>query len=304
MYRVKTNTYYPNLTLVTKHIGLPKAANFHIIRLYTDNRGRLGSSMNVESRGAPESYEGLTMLVARLLAPDGCPWDREQTHSSLKRNILEECYELIEAIDAEDPRAIAEELGDILLQVALHVQLACEDSHFSAEEVFTTINKKLIRRHPHIFQTTDELTTEEVKRNWERIKQNETGRLSRLSGIPQILPALAQSQLLQDRGSLAGFDWSNAEDVLLKLDEEIREIEAASTVEEKEWEFGDILFSVVNLGRWMKINAEESLRKSNQRFTRRFMYMENMCKERGLEFVELPMSHKETLWEEAKKTVG
>ncbi|MDA0988771.1 MAG: nucleoside triphosphate pyrophosphohydrolase [Chloroflexi bacterium] len=250
------------------------------------------------------TYQALEKVVARLLGPGGCPWDREQTHQSIKRNILEESYELMEAIDSGDPKNLAEELGDILLQVAFHIQLAKEEGHFGPQEVFTSINEKLIRRHPHIFGDTESLTAEEVKANWEDIKQKERGDAPRLSSIPADLPALAYAQLLQDRASLAGFDWDSPEGVLAKVEEEIRELEEAGSQEEKESEMGDILFSLVNTGRWMSIQMEESLRHSNQRFSRRFTDMESLCKERSVSFTDLSMAEKEALWQEAKRRVG
>jgi len=258
------------------------------------------NSQDIQDLG---TYQSLESVVARLLGPDGCPWDMEQTHQSLKRNLLEECYELLEAIDSGDPKHMAEELGDILLQVAFHIRLAHENGSFGPHEVFTAINEKLIRRHPHIFGGAEANTSEEVKANWEDIKQKERGYSSRLSSIPSNLPALAYAQLLQDRASLAGFDWDNPEGVLKKVEEEIRELEEAGSQDEKEAEFGDILFSLVNTGRWMSIQVEESLRHTNQRFSRRFTDMEAMCKERGVDFTSLSMNEKETLWQEAKKRV-
>jgi tetrapyrrole methylase family protein/MazG family protein len=251
------------------------------------------------------TYQALEKVVARLLGPGGCPWDREQTHQSLKRNLLEECYELMEAIDSGDQKHMAEELGDILVQVAFHIQLAREEGSFGPQEVFTSINEKLIRRHPHIFGDVEAHTAEEVKANWEDIKQKERGDdSSRLSSIPRDLPALAYAQLLQDRASLAGFDWDRPEGALDKIEEEVRELAEAGNQEEKESEFGDILFSLVNTGRWMSIQVEESLRLSNQRFSRRFTDMEALCKERNIDFADLSLANKEALWQEAKKRVG
>ena len=250
------------------------------------------------------TYQALEKVVARLMGPGGCPWDREQTHQSLKRNLLEECYELIEAIDSGDPKNLAEELGDILVQVAFHIQLAQEEGSFGPQEVFSSINEKLIRRHPHVFGDTEASTAEEVKANWEDIKQKERGDSSRLSSIPRDLPALAHAQLLQDRASLAGFDWDRLEGVLEKVEEEVRELEEAQNQEEKEWELGDILFSLVNTGRWMGIQMEDSLRHANQRFHRRFTDMEGLCKERSIDFADLSVEEKEALWQEAKKMVG
>ena len=251
------------------------------------------------------TYEALEKVVAHLLGPDGCPWDREQTHQSLKRNLLEECYEVIEAIDSGDPNKLAEELGDILVQVAFHIQFAMEEGSFGPQDVFTTINQKLIRRHAHVFGGTEVRTAEEVKANWEAVKQQERGSdSSRLGEIPAALPALAHSQLIQDRASIAGFYWDSAERTKEKIEEELRELEEAQTQEEKEWELGDVLIAVVNRGRWMGLQAEDSLRQANERFYRRFTCMEGLCKERGVDLTSISMSEKLALWQEAKSMVG
>jgi len=250
------------------------------------------------------TYQALEKVVVQLMGPGGCPWDREQTHQSLKRNLLEECYELMEAIDSGDPMNMAEELGDIMMQVVFHIQLAQEEGSFGPQEVFSSVNDKLIRRHPHVFGGTEACTAEEVKANWEDIKQTERGHSSRLASIPSDLPALAHAQLLQDRASLARFDWDRLEGVLEKVTEELQELEDAQSQEEKEWELGDILFSLVNMGRWINIQAEDSLRQANQRFRRRFTDMEGLCNERGIAFADLSMEEKEALWLEAKKRVG
>ncbi|MBF8267528.1 MAG: nucleoside triphosphate pyrophosphohydrolase [Dehalococcoidia bacterium] len=251
------------------------------------------------------TYQALEEIVARLLGPGGCPWDREQTHQSLKRNLLEECYEVMEAIDSGNPGKLAEELGDILVQVAFHIQLAREEGSFGPQEVFTSINEKLIRRHPHVFGDAEARTAQEVKANWEAIKRQERGEdSSRLGAIPKALPALAHAQLIQDRASLAGFDWDSVEGVREKLREELQELEDAQTQEEREWELGDVLFTLVNQGRWMDIQAEESLRRANQRFYHRFICMEGLSQERGVDFPSLSMDEKEALWREAKKRVG
>ena len=251
------------------------------------------------------TYQALDGVVARLLGPGGCPWDREQTHQSLKRYLLEECYELMEAIDAGDAKGMMEELGDILAQVAFHVRLAQESGAFTAEDVFTAVCDKLERRHPHVFGDGEAETPEQVKAAWERIKRQERGEsASRLGQVPGHLPALAQAQLLQDRASLAGFDWDRADDLLRKVEEEVRELDAAESDEERESEMGDVLFSMVNSGRWIGIRMEDALRGANGRFTRRFVHMEKLCSERGVDFAVLSMDEKESLWQEAKRSVG
>ncbi|MBI2855757.1 MAG: nucleoside triphosphate pyrophosphohydrolase [Chloroflexi bacterium] len=256
------------------------------------------------------TYHALEQVVARLLAPGGCPWDREQTHQSLKRNHREECYELIEAIDSDDPENMAEELGDILVQVAFHIRLAQEAGRFGPQEVFTAINEKLIRRHPHVFGDGEARTSEEVKAHWEAIKQQEKQSKegkdtpSRLDGVPRTLPALAYAQLVQDRASLAGFDWDRMEGVLDKVYEEVKELKEAASQDEREHELGDLLFTLVNTGRWLGLQTEDTLRHANQRFYRRFAYMEGLCRGRGIEFTDLTMDEKEALWQEAKTAVG
>lgn len=252
-----------------------------------------------------DTYQSLERVVDKLLSPGGCPWDREQTHHSLKQNLLEECYELLEAIDGGEAKSMAEELGDILVQVVFHIHLAQEEGAFTAADVFRAINEKLIRRHPHVFGGVEARTADEVMSNWEAIKREEKkGEASRLGEVPKALPALAQSQLIQRRAGLAGFDWDNIEGVWEKLDEEVQELREAATDEERELELGDALFCLVNVGKWMNVQAEESLRRANGRFHSRFTCMEDICKERGVEFTDLSMDEKEALWQEAKKRVG
>ena len=251
------------------------------------------------------TYQSLDGVVARLLGPGGCPWDRQQTHQTLKRYLLEECYELMEAIDAGDAKGMMEELGDILAQVAFHIRLAQEEGSFSAEDVFGAIEEKLERRHPHVFGDVEAQTPDQVKATWEQIKRQERGdSSSRLGEVPANLPALAQAQLIQDRAALAGFDWDRAEDVLGKIEEEVRELGEAASDDEQESEMGDVLFSLVNSGRWLGIRMEDSLRGANRRFSRRFVHMEALCAERGVDFAGLTMEAKEALWQEAKKSVG
>ena len=251
-----------------------------------------------------DTYQSLERVVDRLLSPGGCPWDREQTHHSLKQNLLEECYELMEAIDSGEPKSMAEELGDILVQVVFHIRLAQEEGTFTANDVFRSINEKLIRRHPHVFGGAEASTSEQVVSNWEVIKQQERADASRLGNVPKALPALVQSQLVQRRAGLAGFDWDSIDGVWEKLEEEMQELREAVTDEEREWELGDALFCLVNVGKWMNVQSEESLRRANGRFQSRFTCMEDICKERGVDFTDLSMEEKEALWQEAKARVG
>ena len=250
-------------------------------------------------------FQSLLDIVERLRAPGGCPWDREQTHASLKRNLLEECYEVLEAIDSNDPQALAEELGDILVQVAFHADIARENGEFSVEEVLAHINEKLVRRHPHVFGSETAADASEVERNWERIKQAERKsqgeRKSVVDGIPRDLPALTYAQLLQDRVGRAGFEWDDISGVLDKLVEEVEELRRASNQDERVHELGDVMFTIVNLSRWVDIHAEDALRQANARFRSRYLSMEALAAQRGLDFDSLPLMQKEALWQEAKQ---
>ena len=269
-----------------------------------------------QSKSAPFSdhqlstFQTLVDIVDRLRGPGGCPWDIEQTHSSLKRNLLEECYEVLEAIDVGDGKALSEELGDLLVQVAFHANIASQAGEFQLADVLTHINRKLVRRHPHVFGDTQVTDAREVERNWERIKeaeQREEGKSrdgakkSPVDGIPKDLPALTFTQLMQDRVGRAGFEWEDISGVLDKLAEEVEELRQAPNLAEKTSEMGDLLFVMVNLSRWLGIHAEDALRQANLRFQRRYNTMERLAQERSLDFAEIPLAHKEELWQEAKK---
>jgi tetrapyrrole methylase family protein/MazG family protein len=246
------------------------------------------------------SFDTLLRILAYLRSPEGCPWDREQTHASLKRNLLEESYEVLEAIDTDKPDRLAEELGDILLQVAFHTQIARERGEFQPEDVIRSINRKLIKRHPHVFGMEKVVNAKEVIQRWEEFKGRKGDGKPLLKGIPKETPGLAYSQLMQDRAAKTGFDWEDVEGVIEKVAEEVRELKAARTKEEREDELGDLLFSIVNVARWLDIHAEDALRQTNRRFLERFSAMERLCRERGLDFESLPMEQKEALWQEAK----
>ena len=250
-------------------------------------------------------FQSLIDLVARLRAPGGCPWDAEQTHQSLKRNLLEECYEALEAIDAETPSALAEELGDILVQVAFHSDIARQAGHFTIADVVAAINRKLIRRHPHVFADGSATDARQVELNWEQIKAEERRQAgqpapSAMDSIPPALPALAAAQLIQDRAARAGFDWNDYAGVLDKVAEEIGELRAAASPAERSAELGDLLFTLVNLARWNDINAEDALRQSNARFRTRYRIMEQIADARSQSFAALSLDEKETLWQQAK----
>jgi len=255
----------------------------------------------------PEKYAAefirLVEIIARLRAPGGCPWDQKQTHSSLKEYLLQESYEVLEALDENDRSKLCTELGDLQLQIILHTQIASENNEFKLEEVLEAINTKLIRRHPHVFGDAHVDSAEEVVHNWEQIKKTErTPEVSALASVPRQMPALAYSQEVQRRAAQTGFDWDNIEGILDKLSEEVREFQEAATQAEKEDEFGDVFFTLVNISRRMGIDPESALRQANQKFYSRFTVMEKLCHERGLKFEQLTFEKKNALWEEAKFT--
>ncbi|MQF87715.1 MAG: nucleoside triphosphate pyrophosphohydrolase [SAR202 cluster bacterium] len=254
------------------------------------------------------TFQTLVNIVARLRAPGGCPWDREQTHESLKRHLLEESYEVIEAIDQGNPAILSEELGDLMVQVAFHADIAREAGEFQLEDVLRQINGKLVRRHPHVFADEHAEDAREVEQNWEQIKAQERKEKgeskSPVEGIPVDMPALAYAQLMQDRVGKAGFEWDDISGVLDKIVEEVTELKATNTPEEKVHELGDLLFTIVNLTRWSGAHAEDVLRQANQRFGKRYLSMEKLASEQGLDFEALPLDRKEELWQEAKRLVG
>ena len=247
------------------------------------------------------TFQDLMQIVSRLRAPDGCPWDLEQTHSSLKRNLLEESYEALEAIDSGDPSKLSEELGDVLVQVAFHCQIAEEAGTFQAADVIQKINDKLVRRHPHVFGDATASDAREVEQQWEKLKEAEGTRRSRVEGIPKDLPALAAAQLTQDRVSRDGFEWGDISGVLDKVAEEVEELKQANTDAERASEFGDLLLALVNLGRWMGIHTEDALRQANTRFTERYQLMEEAARQQDTRLRDLTLDQKEALWQQAKR---
>lgn len=248
------------------------------------------------------SLESFQDTIAHLRAPDGCPWDREQTHQSLRATLLEETYEVLTALDTDDMDALCEELGDLLLQILLHAQIAVEEGDFSLAQVIEKINAKIRRRHPHVFGDMVVSGTEEVLHNWEELKREERGEAggSILGNVPPTLPALAQAQSYQRRVAGVGFDWPDVEGVVAKVAEEVEELRRASNAVKREEELGDLLFSLVNLARWLGVDAESALRAANARFARRFAAMEDLCRQRGLHLAELSLAELDALWEEVK----
>jgi tetrapyrrole methylase family protein/MazG family protein len=252
-----------------------------------------------------DKFARLTAIMRRLRAPGGCPWDAEQSHESLKRYLLEECYEVIEAIDKNDPEHLKEELGDLMLQPVFHAAIAEEKGEFTMDEVLDTICAKLVLRHPHVFGDQVVKTADEQVENWERIKKQEKGeeRESALSGVPPHLPALLKAQKITEKAARVGFDWEHLDQVFAKVLEELHELEetmAAGDEARMEAELGDLLFAIVNLGRFLRLNPEEALRKTIARFSRRFAHIEDTMHARGVQMKEATLEEMELLWEEAK----
>jgi tetrapyrrole methylase family protein/MazG family protein len=245
-------------------------------------------------------FDTLVRIIARLRAPDGCPWDRAQTHGSLRKNLLEECYEVLAALDEGDGQKLCDELGDVLMQIVLHAQIATDAGAFTIGDVVQNIADKLIYRHPHIFGSAKAADAEEVAHNWEVLKQAERGDASLLSSVPRDMPALARSWSIQRRVAQVGFDWKDLDGVIDKLVEEVKEFQQSSD-EERAKEFGDLLFTLVNIARRQGIDAEAALREANERFSRRFNHMEEVCRQRRVNLVDLSFDEQNALWEEAKK---
>ena len=258
------------------------------------------TSLYVPPLPRPSSLEAFQDTIARLRAPGGCPWDREQTHQSLRPHLLEETYETLAALDADDTDALREELGDLLLQIVLQAQIAVEAGEFSLAQVIEGIDAKIKHRHPHVFGDVTVADVGEVLHNWEEIKREEKGKHSLLGGVSSALPALARAQAIQKRVARVGFDWPDAEGVIAKIAEEVAELREAQGGKEREEEVGDLLFSVVNLARWLNVDAESALRGACQQFIQRFSGMEELCRGRGLDLSELSLAEQDELWEEVK----
>jgi tetrapyrrole methylase family protein / MazG family protein len=255
----------------------------------------------VEPEAAERSLAGLRHLVHRLRAPGGCPWDRKQTHQSLAQYVLEEAYEVVDAIEHHGPEQLAEELGDLLLQVFLQSELAEEAGRFSLNDVVERITTKLIRRHPHVFGDVEVSGAADVEVNWEALKQVEKGeRVSALDGVPRSLPALSMAAELQKRMRKTGFEWPNRQGAEAKLDEELDELRGAATPEAAAAELGDVLFVLTGLAAWYGASAEEALRGTNTKVEARFRYVEDRVRERGLAIADVPLDELLTLWHQAK----
>ena len=252
------------------------------------------------------SLEGFQETIAYLRAPEGCPWDRQQTHQSLRTNLLEETYEVIDAIDGDDPDLLLEEIGDLLLQIVLHAQIAVDDGEFYMSEVIRHIDAKIKRRHPHVWGNVDVgESPDKVCTNWEAIKARErveSGDLAKsaLDGVSKALPALSQAHQYDTRAARLGFDWPDECGVIDKVREELQELLNAHTQDEKFAELGDLLFVVAVWARWLRIDPEDSLRVANRRFYDRFTYIERKAREQGRSMSDMTLDEMETLWQERK----
>lgn len=248
-------------------------------------------------------FDYLTGIIEKLRSPQGCPWDREQTHQSLRPYLLEETYELLDALNEGDPEAMLEELGDLLLQILLHAQIAKEEGTFDIAEVIETLSTKMIRRHPHVFGDVKVESAEQVVKNWDKIKQQEKGekKQSILDGIPKSYPAMLRAFKQQKKAEKAGFDWGDVSGVYEKVLEEMEELKKAESPDEREKEYGDLLFTVISLARFYKIDPEAALQKACRKFYQRFTYLEERAKELGKPLAEMDMSVLDQWWEEAKR---
>lgn len=267
-----------------------------------------------EGQAIQRNFHRLHEIVNLLRSPGGCPWDREQTHTSLRKHLIEECYEVLDAIEEDDPDHLREELGDLLLQVMLHAQIEQEAGMFDVYDVIANLNEKLIRRHPHVFSDTYVENTEDVMKNWNQIKQQEKeiqGKnlesQSILSGIPTHLPSLLKSWKLQKKAAAVGFDWAEVSQVIAKISEELQEVineihtGTEQSAQKQKEELGDLLFAVVNLARYLKIDPDEALSLTNRKFVERFSYIEQTLIEQGKSFDEVNLQYMDNLWNESKK---
>lgn len=258
--------------------------------------------MKPEVTGPSSGFDGFVRTIAFLRGPDGCPWDKAQTHASLRPNIIEEAYETVAAIDAEDDAHLAEELGDVLLQVVLHAQIGADDGAFTIDDVVDGIETKIRRRHPHVFGDAEAATPDEVSHQWDRVKTSEHDRASVLDGVATTLPALMYAQKLSRRAVSVGFEWESLDGVWAKVHEEIDELKAVEPgSREAADEIGDLLFTVVNLARKQGIDAEQSLRLACDRFGARFRDMEGAARSDGVSLEGMGIEQMEALWQAAKE---
>jgi MazG family protein len=246
-------------------------------------------------------FEQFVAIVRRLRRE--CPWDREQTHESIRHSLIEETYEVVEAIDTNNMEELKSELGDLFLHVIFHAVIAEQDNEFTLKDILKSISEKLVRRHPHVFGDVKAETSQQVKKNWEKLKLRE-GRNSAIEGVPKELPALLRAHRLQDKASKVGFDWERKEDAWRKVEEEVHELHRAierNNSSQTESEFGDLLFALVNYSRFIGVNPENALRQTVEKFIQRFHYIERKLKEQGKDIHASSLEEMDTLWDEAKK---
>ncbi len=264
------------------------------------------TALYLPALGSMSSFEQFQEVIAHLRAPEGCPWDRKQTHLSLRKYLLEETHEVLEALDAEDPDALVEELGDLLLQIVLHAQIATDDGEFRMADIIRTVNAKMIHRHPHVWGDVTVESAENVVTNWDALKQQEQAaggkpkRDSKLDGVPKGLPALLQAHEYQDKAAKLGFDWWKIDSVIDKVREEFDEVISAESDEHRAEEMGDLLFVIVNWARWLKIEPETALREANAKFYRRFHYIEQAVAAQGKPMTDYTLPELDAFWDEAK----
>ncbi len=313
--KLTLNAVYPDEHRVRLvHAAGTQAQLVEDLALYEIDRSPhigLLTALYVPPLGVNNTLEGFQEIVAHLRAPDGCPWDKEQTLQSLGPDLLEETYEALAALDQEDFAGLCEELGDIVLMVTMLAQIASEEGYFQLSDVIQGIQAKIIRRHPHVFGDARVSGTAGVLLNWERLKEDERKEKNGggqqeeikglLDGVAPTLPALSRAQEFQSRAAHVGFDWPDIEGVKEKLLEEWGEVARARGADQLEHELGDLLFSAVNLSRWYKTDAETALRKANQRFQKRFKYIEAQARQKNLNLTDLNIGALETLWQEAKR---
>ena len=248
-------------------------------------------------------FDELVDIMKRLRGKDGCPWDKEQDHKSIRPYLVEETYEVIDAIDEENFDRLKEELGDLLLQIIFHAQMAAEAKRFDIDDVISHIIEKIKTRHPHVFKSTKVKDSKEVLKNWEQIKMRE-GRSSVLDGVPKDLPALLKAARIQEKAARVGFDWDQIDGVFAKVEEELGEFRAAYREydrEKIEEELGDMFFALVNLSRFLETNPEDALRGTINKFIKRFQYIEGQLERRGLDPSQVTLEEMDKIWEEAKK---
>lgn len=257
--------------------------------------------------GIGKDFEELVDIMSRLRGPGGCPWDREQTHESLKKYVIEETYEVVDAIDSGDMDELRDELGDLLLQVLFHAELAKEQGIFDIDDVIEGISSKLIRRHPHVFGDASVKCADEVLHRWEQIKLGEKGyekRTSALDGVPSTLPALSRAMKISKKAAKTGFEWPNLDAVVDKLEEEVAELKHelhTGSTERIAEEIGDLLFTVVNVARWTKVDPEDALRAMTKRFADRFRCIEEAARESSRPIESMTIEEMDAIWDRAKQ---